>query len=152
MLSRGIEELLGRASGPLHLRLWTAPTVAIILAIRAGLGDAREGQPAFLWGFIANPTERRRLLHLVWKDIARVVILALVLDTVYQVFVLRAFHVVQAMIVVVVCAIVPYVLFRGLTTRLTRGLYKKQTGTTNVSGSNTTDGTEGRPESQGRVD
>ena len=126
--------------------------MAIVLAIRAGLKDAREGEPAFLWGIIANPTERRRLLHLAWKEIARVVILALVLDAVYQVFVLRAFYVGQAMIVVVVCAIVPYVLFRGLTTRFTRGHYKKEAGTTNVSGSNTTDRTEGRPESQSRVD
>src|SRR5207249_4386851 len=105
MLSRGVEELLGRASGPLHLRLWTTPTVVIILAIRAGLKDAREGQPAFLWGAIANPAERRRLLLSGWKDITSAVILALVLDTAYQLSVLRGFYVVQALIVVVVCAI-----------------------------------------------
>jgi hypothetical protein len=102
------------------------PTVVTILAIRAGLKDAREGQPAFLWGILTNSAERGRRLLSGWKDISRIVMVGLVLDTVYQLIVLRAFYVVQALIVVVVCAIVPYVLFRGPITRLMRGLYKKQ--------------------------
>lgn len=44
IFSRAIEQLLGRASGPLHLRLVIQPIMATILAIRAGLRDAREGQ------------------------------------------------------------------------------------------------------------
>jgi len=125
ILDRGVEQLLGRASGPLHFRLVMQPVMASILAIRAGLKDAREGQPAFFWAILTDPAERRRLLHSGWKDIGKVFVLALVLDTVYQLIVLRAFHVVQMLIVAVVLAIVPYLLFRGPTTRLTRGLYKK---------------------------
>ena len=87
ILSRGVEQLLGRASGPLHLRLVIMPTVVTFLAIRAGLRDAREGQPAFLWGIIANPTERRQRLLAAWKDITRIFIVAMVLDTVYQLIV-----------------------------------------------------------------
>ncbi|MGD0624738.1 MAG: hypothetical protein ABSB32_08465 [Thermodesulfobacteriota bacterium] len=52
------------------------------------------------------------------------VIVALVFDTVYQLFVLRAFYVFQALILVAVLAIGPYALVRGITTRLTRGFYK----------------------------
>ena len=152
MLSRGVEQLLGRASGPLHLRLVITPTVVTILAIRAGLKDAREGHPAVLWGLIANPAERRRRLLTGWKDITRVFILAIVIDTAYQITVLRAFYVVQTLIVAVVCAIVPYVLFRGPITCLARGLSRKQAGPTNKSAANTTEGTEGRPENRDRVD
>lgn len=130
ILSRGVEQLLGRAIGPLQFRLVVMPTVVTILAIRAGLKDAREGQPAFLWGIISNPTERRRRLLAGWKDITRIFIVAIVLDTVYQIMVLRAFYVVQALIVAVACAIVPYVLFRGPSTRLARCFYGKHADST----------------------
>lgn len=123
MLSRGVEELLGRASGPLHFRLVMMPTVVTILAIRAGLRDAREGTPGFLWGVLHKPPEeRRRLLRSALGDIGRVLIMAVVLDTTYQLVVFRAFHAVQLLIVVVACAIVPYVLIRGPIARLARRL------------------------------
>ena len=146
ILNRGVEQLLGRASGPLHVRLVIMPTVVTILAIRAGLKDAREGQPAFLWGLIAYAAERRRRLLTGWKNITRIFIVAIVLDTAYQLIVLRAFYVVQTLILAMACAIVPYVLFRGPTTCLARGLSRKQAGPTNLSVANTTEGTEDRPE------
>jgi hypothetical protein len=46
MLNRHIEQLLGRAIGPLDFRLMVMPTVVTLLAIRAGLRDVHEGQPA----------------------------------------------------------------------------------------------------------
>jgi hypothetical protein len=128
------------------------PTVVTILAIRAGLKDVREGQPPFVWGIIVYPAERRRRLLTGWKDITRIFIVAIVLDTAYQIMVLRAFYVVQTLIVAVACAIVPYVLFRGPITCLARGLSRKQAGATNISAANTTEGTEAPPESQNRVD
>jgi hypothetical protein len=117
ILGRGFEELLGRGSGPLHLRLLITPTVAIILAIRAGLRDARAGSSTF---FEAKSTERRELVRSGWKDIGRVFLLAIVLDTVYQLIFLHAFYVVQALIVAVVLAIVPFALFRNVVSRLMR--------------------------------
>jgi hypothetical protein len=132
MLSRAVEQLLGRASGPLHFRLVMMPTVVTVLAIRAGLRDAREGEPAFLWAILTSPTERRRLVSSALKDIGRIFIVAIVLDTAYQLVVLRAFYVVQLFIVAVACAIVPYVLIRGPVTRLTRFVYKGRAGTANA--------------------
>ena len=120
ILNRGVEQLLGRASGPLHFRLVVMPTVVTILAIRAGLRDAREGKSSFLWGMITEPAQRRSRLVAARKDITRIFIVAIVLDTAYQLMVLRAFYVVQALIVAVACAIVPYILFRGSTTLLAR--------------------------------
>jgi hypothetical protein len=128
MLTRGVEQLLGRASGPLHFRLFIMPTVVTILAIRAGLRDVREGQPAFLWALLAMPTERQRLLRSALKDVGRIFIVAVVLDTVYQLAVLRAFYPIQVLIVAVACAIVPYILIRGPITRLTRALTKASPG------------------------
>jgi hypothetical protein len=118
ILNRGFEQLLGRASGPLHLRLLITPTIVTILAIRAGMKDARAGHSTFL---SADPAERKELVRSGWKDIGRVFVLAIVLDTVYQLMFLRAFYVVQALIVAVLLAIVPFALFRNLVSRLMRG-------------------------------
>ena len=128
IVSRGIEQLLGRAGGPLHLRLVIMPTVVTVLAIRAGLRDARRGEPAFLWAMLANQSERPRLIRSAVKDIGRIFVVACVLDSVYQLAVLRAFYPVQLVIVAVTCAIVPYALIRGPVTRLTRLLRRKQAG------------------------
>jgi hypothetical protein len=151
MLSRGFEQLLGRARGPLHFRLVIMPTVVTILAIRAGLQDAREGQPAFPWAVITNPAERQRRLLSARKDITRIFIVALVLDTVYQLTVFRTFYLIQTLIVAVVCAIVPYVLVRGPVTCLTRGLFGGGAARAKPSAVET-DVTEGRREDQNGVE
>ncbi len=62
-LNRHVEQLLGRASGPLNFRLIVTPIVVTILAIRAHLRDVREGKPVFLGAFFTSSTERRRLLR-----------------------------------------------------------------------------------------
>jgi hypothetical protein len=127
ILTRGVEQLLGRASGPLHFRLFLTPIVVAILAIRAGLRDAREGQPAYFWAILTRSAERWRLFRSGLKDIGRVLVVALVMDTAYQLTVLWALYPVQALIVAVVLAIVPYILVRGPVTRLARWLHPSPT-------------------------
>jgi hypothetical protein len=144
VLTRGVEQLLGRASGPFHLRLMITPAVAIIFAIRAGLKDAREGRPPFLWEVLTKPAERQRLRRSWWKDIGKMVVVALVIDAVYQFYVLRAFYVFQALILIVVLAMGPYALVRGITTRLTRRFYKQPAGPTDLSAAKATQDTENR--------
>jgi hypothetical protein len=130
LLSSGGEELLGRASGPLRFRLVVMPAVVVILAIRAHLKDVRAGKPVLVGAFITSPTERRRLLRSAFRDIGKVLIMAVVLDTTYQLLVLRTFHPGQSLIVAVVCAVVPYVLVRGPITRLWHHLRRRRGGGT----------------------
>ena len=59
------------------------------------------------------------------KDIGRVFIVAIVLDTVYQLIVFHWVYPGQVLTVAVVCAIVPYVLVRGPITRIARLLHRK---------------------------
>ena len=120
------DELIGRASGPLKFRLFVMPTVVTILAIRADRRDAREGRPAPLRAFIRDPIERRRLFRIALKDIGRIFLFALALDSIYQLFVLKAFHVDQLLIVAITCAVVPYVLVRGPITRVARPPYSQE--------------------------
>jgi hypothetical protein len=126
LFSQGVEQLLGRASGPLHFRLFVMPIVVTTLAIRAGVRDAREGRPAFVWTILTNPAERPKLLRSGLKDFGRIFIVAIVLDTTYQLVVLRAFYPVQLIIVAVACAIVPYFVIRGPVRWLTRVVLQKR--------------------------
>ena len=120
-----VDQLLGRLSGPLNFRLVVMPTVVTLLALRADWKDAREGRTAFLGAFIKDPVERRRLFRSAVKDIGRVFIVAIVLDTAYQLIVFHWVYPGQVLIVAVVCAIVPYVLVRGPITRTARLLHRK---------------------------
>lgn len=120
ILRRLWENLLGRASGPMNFRLIIQPAVASFLAIRAGLGDARDGRPAFFWAALSNPAYRPELLHEGWKDIGKVFVLAIVLDSIYQLIVHRGVYVLELLITATVLAIVPYVLIRGPVNRIAR--------------------------------
>jgi hypothetical protein len=123
-----VDVLVGRASGPLNFRLVVMPTVVTLLALRADWKDAREGWPAFLGAFITDPVERRRLFHSGVKGAGRVFLMAVLLDSIYQVIVFRWIYPGQVLVVAIVCAIVPYVLVRGPITRLARLLYRKWAG------------------------
>ena len=125
-LKRAIDELLGRASGPMHLRLIMQPLMATFFAIRAGLRDARAGEPPFLWAYIKNPDARGRLVKSAWKDIGKVFVIAILLDTVYQIIALHQFRVVQTLLVAFVLAVLPYVLVRGPVSRIARGSSRKR--------------------------
>ncbi|MGH8033853.1 MAG: hypothetical protein ACREO9_01415, partial [Lysobacterales bacterium] len=92
-LNMRLEDLLGRLHGPLNVRIYIQPAIAAILAIRAGLRDAREGNPAFFWAlFSSSVGVRRDLLREAWKDIAKVCAIAIVLDVVYQFMALHMFY------------------------------------------------------------
>jgi hypothetical protein len=125
LLFRRGEHLLGRAGGPLNFRLVVMPTVVTILALLADRRDAREGRPVVLGAFITDPVERRRLFRLALKDIGRVFMVAIVLDTAYQLMVFRWVYPGEVLVVAVVCAIVPYVLVRGPIAKTARLLYRK---------------------------
>src|SRR5262245_29029922 len=118
LLSRTIEQLLGRSSGPLHFRLVMQPIVATIIAVKAGRRDARAGQPPFLWTLATDADARTRLIQSGWKDIGRMFTIAFLMDTAYQLFVLRGFYPLQALIVAIGVAVVPYTLLRGIVTRV----------------------------------
>ncbi len=85
MLTRGFGQLIDRLRGPLNFRLVIMPTVVTVLALRAAWKDFREGRPAFLGVLIKDPVERSRLFRSALKDIGKIFIVAIVLDTVYQV-------------------------------------------------------------------
>lgn len=127
MWERVGSQLLARVSGPMKFRLVLQPAMAAFFAIRAGLADARAGRPPYFWALIWGHGQRGAMLKDGWKSVGRIFILALVLDTIYQIIVLRFVYPGEAIIVAFVLAIVPYLIVRGLVTRAAR---KKRTAPT----------------------
>ena len=67
-----------------------------------------------------EPRERRaRLIHGL-NQTARIIVLGLVMDVIYQLIFLKVFYPVEALIIALVLAFVPYLIIRGLAARVTR--------------------------------
>jgi len=113
VLARIWENLGGRIGGPMSFRLLLQPTVAAFLAIRAGLDDARAGRAPYLWTILTKPDERRDLVRQGWKAVVQVFVLAVVIDSVYQVMVFRWIYPGELLLVAFLLACVPYLLLRG---------------------------------------
>jgi hypothetical protein len=118
ILMRVFENLVERVGGPLTLRLILQPVVAICFAIRDGRRDARTGQPPYFWAVFSNPDHRRDLLRDGWKSVGKVFVLAMVLDVIYQIIVIRWVYPVETLMVACILAIVPYLLVRGPLNRI----------------------------------
>jgi hypothetical protein len=112
------DQLVDRSTGPLYFRFILQPLVASIIAIRAGLKDARSHRSACLWTLMTERGERRLLVRSAVKDVGRLFFIAVALDCVNQIIVLHLIHPVQALIVAFVLAIIPYVVVRGPVTRI----------------------------------
>ena len=114
------EEVVARAHGPMRIRLLLQPTVAALFAIRAGRRDARKGLPLYFWAFLRPGAERRRMAAEGWKDVGRVLVLAIGIDLIYQATVLHGFRPGEAVFLGIVLAILPYLIFRGVVNRILR--------------------------------
>jgi hypothetical protein len=127
-LSRIGSQLIERVSGPMKFRLVLQPCMAAFFAIRAGLIDAKLGNRPYFWALLfPKRRDRATLGKDGWKSIYRVVILAVVLDIIYQIKVIHFVYIGEAIIVAIVLALLPYLILRGLVTRLAR---KKKTSPT----------------------
>jgi hypothetical protein len=120
MFARFIDNLTGRWSGPLHFRLLIQPTVATILAVRDGLKDARLDRPPYFWAIFTRADERRQMLRDGWKAVAKVFVLALVLDVIYQLIVVKWVYPGEALVTAAILALLPYLLIRGPVGRIAR--------------------------------
>ncbi len=121
LFMRIVENIGDRMSGPLKFRFVLQPVMASIFAILSGLKDAKSGKPPYFWALLSDPGHRRDMIKDGWKSVGKVFILALVLDVAYQLYVLRFVYPGEAIIVAILLAIVPYLILRGLVTRLARG-------------------------------
>jgi hypothetical protein len=111
-------DLIDRPSGPMAFRFILQPLVAAIIAIRDGLHDVRTGRSPYLWTILGRPKERVALLREGLDATARIILLGLAMDVIYQVMVFKMFYPVEALIIAILLAFLPYLLIRGLVVRV----------------------------------
>ena len=122
MWVRFTTQLLARVSGPMHFRLVMQPLMAAYFAIRSGLADASADKPPYFWALLWDSSARMALIKDGWKSVSRVFLLAIVLDVLYQLYVLHFVYPIQSITVALILAIVPYLILRGLVTRVARAM------------------------------
>jgi len=142
-LGRVFHDLISRWDGPLHFRLIVQPLMAIVLAVRDGLRDERNSEPAFFWALFTEPDLRPTLIRNGWHSIARIFILAVVLDVIYQLLVLHWFYPFETLIVATFLALVPYTLLRGIVNRVKRTFNGPSNSRSTVSTANKSGGPGG---------
>lgn len=120
IMVRLIDNLIGRIHGPMGFRFILQPTMAILYAIWDGHKDARAGKPPYFWALFTNPEHRREMIRDGWKSVGKIFILAVVLDVVYQLIVLRWLYPAETLLVALFLAIVPYAIVRGPVNRMFR--------------------------------
>lgn len=120
LIVRGWEGLMDRIGGPMTFRLILQPLMATLLAVRAGLKDAREGRPPYLWTLLTDSSQRVDLLREGWRSIARVFVLAVLMDLIYEYVVDRLFYPLETLMVAFTLAVVPYLVLRGPVNRIAR--------------------------------
>ena len=120
LLAHAWDMLIGREHGPLAFRLVLQPMVAALLAIRAGVRDAKAGRPPHGWAIVTDPVRRRELLAESWHDVARLFLVAVIIDMIYELIVFRWKYFGQALIVAFVVALPSYMVLRGPANRIAR--------------------------------
>ncbi len=119
-LERLWHDLVDRPSGPMKFRFVLQPSMAAIAAIHDGLRDARAGRGPYFWTLLRKPRERVGRLREGANATARIILLGLAMDVIYQVLVLKTFYPNQAVIIALLLGFVPYLVLRGLVLRAWR--------------------------------
>jgi hypothetical protein len=109
--------LVERPEGPLSFRFVLQPMMAAVVAILDGLKDARTVRSPFFRAILFEPQHRMVRVVEALNAVARIILLGLVMDIIYQLLALKRFYPAEAVIVALLLAVIPYVVLRGLITR-----------------------------------
>jgi hypothetical protein len=124
-LHRVVQNIAGRIHGPMNFRFVVQPLMALLIAIRAGRRDARSGDRPYMSAVFGSDTDSRALLKQGWRDVRTVFIIATLLDVIYQITVLNWVYPGEVLLVATCLALVPYLIFRGMVTRIVRRIVER---------------------------
>jgi di/tricarboxylate transporter len=106
-------------SGNGRFRLILQPTMAVILGVRLGIADAKEGAAPFLWRLFTT-RGRRKLFAQSLHDVIIPFCVALVIDGVLQYFANGRVRPLVALVVGTLLVWLPFAVSRALTNRVWR--------------------------------
>jgi hypothetical protein len=122
-LDRAWANLLARPGGPMTFRFILQPAMAAIAALRDGVKDARLGRRPYVWALMRGVRDSEGRSGRLWEGVistARILILGVVMDVIYQSIVLKTFYPAESAIIAILLAFVPYLLLRGPFERVAR--------------------------------
>ncbi len=96
------------------------PTMAAIAAFIDGIKDARLGSSPYFWTIVNHRQRRTRRLREGFISTARIILLGIGMDAIYQYKVLKTFYPDEAVLVALSLALVPYFIIRGPAARIAR--------------------------------
>jgi hypothetical protein len=112
------QNLVERPFGPMTFRFILQPIMASLVAWRDGARDARTGRSPYLWTILTDRAKAGGRLTEGLIATARILLLGLVMDVIYQAVVFETFHPGEAAIISILLAFVPYLLLRGPAARV----------------------------------
>ena len=118
-------DLEARVTGPLSLRLFLQPTMATIFASRDGVKDAKNNRRPYFYALFTDAKQRGWLLSEGWHAVAKVFVLAIILDALFQLIVFKWIYPGEILLVAFLLALNPYLLVRGLVNRIARSFGSK---------------------------
>ena len=116
-------DLLDRPGGPMTFRFILQPAMAAIVAFRDGVHDARLGRTPYVLALLRGVRSAEGRSGRLWEGIistARILILGVVMDVIYQWLEFKTFYPGQAATIAILLAFVPYLLLRGPFERIAR--------------------------------
>jgi hypothetical protein len=122
-LGRLGRDILDRPDGPMTFRFILQPTMAAIAAFRDGVHDARLGRTPYFLALLRGVRSAEGRSGRLWEGIistARILILGVIMDLIYQWLEFQTFYPAQSAVIAVLLAFVPYLLLRGPFERIAR--------------------------------
>ena len=95
-------------------RIILQPTMAAIAALHDGIRDAREGHKSFFWTTWFDSSQSGGRLREGLSSVARVLMLGICMDVIYQFKELNTFYPAEAAVTAILLAVVPYFIFRWI--------------------------------------
>lgn len=112
-------------NGPGRLRFFLQPVLAILLGIRDGVRDAKDGRPPYVWSVLTGTDRKQQLKHGL-KQIAVPWAVGFGLSLVFQYVIRRVVHVGIAALFGAVFIAIPYMAARALSNRVYRPTMRRR--------------------------
>jgi len=113
-------DVFGRIHGPMTIRFYLQPTLALVAAVKDGVKDARLGHKAFFWTALWDRTQPRGRLREGLISTSQMALIGLAMDVIYQLKVFDRFYPVEAVMMVLLLAVFPYFLLRWIVEHVAR--------------------------------
>jgi hypothetical protein len=113
-------DIADRLHGPMTFRFYLQPAMALLAAIPDGIRDARAGHKSFFWSALWDSNATTGRLKEGLTSVARVILLGLSMDVIYQLKELDQFYPAEAVMMAVLLAVIPYFIFRWIVERIAR--------------------------------